>query len=129
MNKVILMGRLTRDPEVHYSQSETPIKFVNYSLAVNNNYSKSDNVDFINMIAFRNEAEFAEKYLKKGNLIVISGRLYQDRWEDAENKRHSQVKVIVEHQEIVDNSNSKRLEEEAQVLENQVAVTDEELPF
>ncbi|MBP3887511.1 MAG: single-stranded DNA-binding protein [Cellulosilyticum sp.] len=129
MNKVILMGRLTRDPEVHYSRSETPIKFVNYSLAVNNSYSKSDNVDFINMVAFRNEAEFAEKYLKKGNLIVISGRLYQDRWEDAENKKHSQVKVIVEHQEIVDNSNSKRLEEETQVLENQVAVTDEELPF
>ena len=129
MNKVILMGRLTRDPEVYYSKSETPIKFVRYSLAVKNSYSKSNDTDFIDIVAFRNQAEFAEKYLNKGNLITISGRLSLDRWEDAEHNRHSKVKVIVENQEIADNSNSKRAEAEVQASQNQVAISDDALPY
>ena len=129
MNKVILMGRLTRDPEVYYSKSETPIKFVRYSLAVKNSYSKSNDTDFIDIVAFRNQAEFAEKYLHNGNLINISGRLSLDRWEDAEHNRHSKVKVIVENQEIADNSNSKRAEAEVQASQNQVAISDDALPY
>ena len=129
MNKVILIGRLTADPEVYYSKSETPSKVVNYTLAVKSSYSKSKDADFIDIVAFGNQAEFANQYLKKGNLISVSGRLYQDKWEDMENNKHIKVKVIAEHQELIDNSNSKRVEEETKVVENQIAVTDEELPF
>ena len=81
------------------------------------------------IVAFGNQAEFANQYLKKGNLISVSGRLYQDKWEDMENNKHIKVKVIAEHQELINNSNSKRVEEETKVVENQIAVTDEELPF
>ena len=129
MNKVVLMGRLTRDPEVRYSQSESSTKVVRYSLAVKNSYSKSNDTDFIDIVAFGNQAGFAEKYLKKGNLITISGRLYQDKWEDAEHNKHSKLEVIVENQEIADNNNSKRAEAEVQASQNQVAISDDALPY
>lgn len=131
MNKVILMGRLTRDPEVHYSQGETPIKVTNYTLAVKNSYSKNteDNTDFIPVVAFGNQAEFAEKYLKKGRMIIISGRMHNDRWQDSEHINHSKHEVIVDNQEILDNKNSKKVEAEVQDSEFQVAIANEELPY
>ncbi len=130
MNKVVLMGRLTRDPEVRYSQSESSTKVVRYSLAVRN-HSKNieENTDFINIVAFGRQGEFAEKYLRKGNMIIVSGRMHQNRWEDVEHVKHSSFEVIVDDQQFTDGKNLKREELEAQLSEHQVAISDGELPF
>lgn len=77
MNKVILMGRLTRDPEIRYTQASEPLAIARYTLAVDRRFQRKDNsgneqnADFISCIAFGKNAEFAEKYLKQGTKIAI----------------------------------------------------------
>ena len=80
MNKVILMGRLTRDPEVRYSQGERSMAIARYTLAVDRRGSKNNSdgqptADFINCIAFDKRGEFAEKYFRQGMRVLISGRI------------------------------------------------------
>ena len=77
MNKVILMGRLTRDPDVRYSQGENPTAIARYSLAVDRRFNRGDdnNTDFINIVAFGKAGEFAEKYLHKGTKVLVTGRI------------------------------------------------------
>ena len=77
MNKVILMGRLTRNPDVRYSQGEKATCVARYTLAVNRRFRREgdQDADFINCVAFGRQGEFAEKYLKQGTKIVISGRI------------------------------------------------------
>ena len=81
MNKVILMGRLTRDPEVRYSQAAEPLAIARYTLAVDRRFQRRDNsgneqtADFISCVAFGRNGEFAEKYLKQGTKIAITGRI------------------------------------------------------
>ena len=77
MNKVILMGRLTRDIEVRYSQGENPMAVARYTLAVQRKFKREgeQDADFISCVAFGKAAEFAEKYLRQGTKVVISGRI------------------------------------------------------
>ena len=78
MNKVILMGRLTRDPEVRYSSGDNQMAIARYSLAVDRRRGKNDDqpsADFINCVAFGRSAEFAEKYFHKGLKITVAGRI------------------------------------------------------
>ena len=76
MNKVILMGRLTRDPEVRYSQGEQATAVARYTLAVDRRgRSQENSADFIPCVAFGKAAEFAERYLHKGTKIVLTGRI------------------------------------------------------
>ena len=78
MNKVILMGRLTRDPEVRYSQGENATAVARYTLAVDRRYNRNNDeqsADFINCVAFGRNGEFAEKYLRKGTKIAATGRI------------------------------------------------------
>ena len=78
MNKVILMGRLTRDPEVRYAQGENAMAIARFSLAVDRrrqNNSDGQTADFINIVAFGRLGEFAEKYLHKGTKVALSGRI------------------------------------------------------
>ncbi len=98
MNKVILMGRLTRDPEVRYSSGAAPVAVANYTLAVNRRFKREGepDADFINCVAFGKVGEFAEKYLKKGLLISIVGRLQVRSWDDQEGKKRYTTEVIVE---------------------------------
>lgn len=100
MNKVILMGRLTRDPEVRYSQSATPVAVARYGIAVRRQYAKpgEPDVDFFNIVAFGKSGEFAEKFLKKGQMISVVGRLQVNTWEDQQKNKHTSVDVIVEDQ-------------------------------
>ena len=98
MNKAILMGRLVRDPEIRYSNSATPVAIANYTLAVNRRF-KQDNqpdADFINCVAFGKNGEFAEKYLHKGNMISVVGRLQVRSWDDNEGKKRYTTEVVVE---------------------------------
>lgn len=100
MNKVILMGRLTRDPEVHYAQSKESMAIARYTLAVYKKRVKENNqsAEFIDVVAFYKEAEFAEKYLKKGMMIAVSGSLHKSIWQDAQQTKHSRMEVIVDEQ-------------------------------
>ena len=82
MNRIILMGRLTQDPEVRYSQSEESMAIARYVLAVDRRGHKTQDgseqtADFINCVAFRKAGEFAEKYFRKGMRVLVSGQIYK----------------------------------------------------
>lgn len=100
MNKVILMGRLTRDPEVRYSQGAEPVAVARYTLAVNRRFKRKDEpeADFIPCVALGESGEFAEKYFRKGRLVGVIGRLQVRSWEDKEGKKHWTTEVIIEEQ-------------------------------
>lgn len=100
MNKVILMGRLVKEPEVRYSQGAEPIAVARYTLAVNRRFKRQGEpeADFINCVAFGKTGEFAEKYFKKGQMVSVVGRLQVRSWADNEGKKRWSTDVIVEEQ-------------------------------
>lgn len=100
MNKVILMGRLAREPEVRYSQGTEPLAIARYTLAVNRRFKRQGEpeADFINCVAFGKTGEFAEKYFKKGQMVSVVGRLQVRSWDDNEGKKRWTTEVIVEEQ-------------------------------
>lgn len=108
MNKVILMGRLTRDPEVRYSQGAEPLAIARYSLAVNRRFKRQgeQDTDFIPCVAFGKQGEFAEKYLSKGRLIAVSGRLQVRNWEDNNGNKRTTIEVVVEEQYFAESKKS-----------------------
>lgn len=98
MNKVILLGRLTKDPEIRYSQVNN-FKVANFTLAVNRKYVKlgeERQADFLNIVAYSKLAEFAEKYLKQGLQICLCGRLQTRSWDDNNGQRRYATEVIAE---------------------------------
>ena len=99
MNKVILMGRLTRDPEIAWTRSEDSKQYATYTLAVNRRFKKNGqaDADFISCIAWGAMAEFAEKFMKKGTMFAVEGRLNVRSWDDAEGKKHWTTTVVVEN--------------------------------
>ena len=98
MNKVILMGRLTRDPEINYSQNGNNTCIAKYTLAVDRRYRKDGKAetDFISCVTFGKNAEFAEKYLKKGLKILVSGRIQTGSYVNQEGNKVYATNVIVE---------------------------------
>lgn len=109
MNKVILMGRLTRDPEVRYSQGAEPMAVARYTLAVDRRGRREDNgqnADFISCVAFARNAEFAEKYLRKGIKIAITGRLQTGSYNDREGRKVYTTDVVIEDQEFAESKSS-----------------------
>ena len=98
MNKTILMGRLTKDPEVKYLQDENSTAMARYTLAVDRRYRKDGKAetDFISCITFGKNAEFAEKYLKKGLKILVSGRIQTGSYVNQEGNKVYATNVIVE---------------------------------
>ncbi len=110
MNKVILMGRLTRDPEVRYSQGETPLAIARYTLAVDRRQARNNNddqtADFINCVAFGRAGEFAEKYFRKGTKIAVSGRIQTGSYTNKDGVRVYTTEVVVEEQEFAESKNA-----------------------
>lgn len=104
MNKVILMGRLTRDPEVRYSQGAQPLAIARYKLAVDRRGSKQgeQSADFINCIAFGKSGEFAEKYLHQGTKIVVTGRIQTGSYTNRDGQKVYTTDVVVEEQEFAE---------------------------
>lgn len=100
MNKVILMGRLVKDPEVRYSQSAEPVAVCKYTLAVNRKFKREGepDADFINCVAFGKIGEFAEKYFKKGQLVSVIGSLRVRNWDNAEGVKQWTTEVVLEDQ-------------------------------
>lgn len=109
MNKVILMGRLTRDPEVRYTQGTEPMAVARYTLAVDRRGRRDDNgqnADFISCVAFARNAEFAEKYFRKGTKIAITGRIQTGSYNDREGRKVYTTDVVIEDQEFAESKNS-----------------------
>lgn len=104
MNKVILMGRLTRDPEVRYSQGAQPLAIARYTLAVDRRGSKQgeQSADFISCIAFGKSGEFAEKYLHQGTKIVVTGRIQTGSYTNRDGQKVYTTDVVVEEQEFAE---------------------------
>lgn len=105
MNKVILMGRLTRDPEIRYSAGEESLPIARYTLAVDRRMQKQDNqrnTDFIQCVAFRREAEFAEKYLRQGTKIAITGRIQTGSYTNREGRKVYTTEVVVDESEFAE---------------------------
>ena len=105
MNKVILMGRLTRDPEVRYSQGENAIAIARYTLAVDRRFKREGDeqtADFINCVAFGKAGDFAEKWFKQGMKIAITGRLQTGSYTNKDGVKVYTTDVIVEEQEFAE---------------------------
>lgn len=119
MNKVILMGRLARDPEVRYSSGEEHLAVARYSLAVNRRFKRQGepDADFINCVAFGKSGEFAEKFLKKGQMISIVGRLQVRSWDDQDGKKRWSTDVVVEDQYFAESKSSFEAHRSAQEAE------------
>ena len=94
MNKVILIGRLTKDPEIRYTQNNTPV--CSFTLAVDRRFSKDKQADFINCQAWQKTAEFISKYFQKGSMIAVVGSIQTRTWEDNEGKKRYITEVIVD---------------------------------
>ena len=135
MNKVILMGRLTRDPEVRYSQADNPTAVARYTLAVDRRYKRDgeQGADFINCVAFGKNGEFAEKYLRQGIKIALVGRIQTGSYTNRDGKKIYTTDVIVEEQEFAESKKSQEQPAGGAVYEggfmNIPDGIDEELPF
>lgn len=104
MNKVILMGRLTKDPDVRYTNGQNPVCIARYDLAVNRKYKRDGepDADFFSCVCFGKMGEFVEKYLKKGTKIAISGRLQTGNYTNRNGQKVYYTEVVVEDQEFAE---------------------------
>ena len=109
MNKVILMGRLTRDPEIRYSQGEQSTAVARYTLAVDRRFRRDGDqqtADFIGCVAFGRQGEFAEKYLRKGIKIAVVGRIQTGSYTNRDGQKVYTTDVVVEEQEFAESKAS-----------------------
>jgi len=99
LNHITIMGRMTRDPELRYTQSNTPV--ASFSLAVERDFGSRENgdrqTDFIDCVAWRNTGEFVSKYFRKGSMAVVSGRLQIRDWTDREGNKRRSAEVVVDN--------------------------------
>ena len=109
MNKVILMGRLTRDPDVRYSQGDSPMAIARYTLAVDRRFRRDNDqqtADFISCVAFGKNGEFAEKYLHQGTKIAAEGRIQTGSYTNKDGNKVYTTEVVVENQEFAESKAS-----------------------
>lgn len=92
-NECILMGNLTRDSELHYTESQTPV--ANFDLAVNNKVGEREEVLYMPCVVFGKLADVVIKYTQKGKAVMVAGRLVQERWENSEGQKRSKVKLYI----------------------------------
>ena len=143
MNKVILIGRFTRDPEIRYSQGENATATARFSLAVNRRFKNAEgnyDADFINCVAFGKTAEFVEKYFKKGMAIGVTGRIQTGSYTNKDGQKVYTTDVVVEETEFVESKNSNNTSTDGQTsspvpsndngfVNIPDGIQDEELPF
>ena len=98
LNQIVLMGRLTRDPELRYTQSQTPV--ASFTLAVDRDFGGRDGAerqtDFIDIVAWRQQAEFASKYFTKGSMAIVTGRLQIRDWTDRDGNKRRSAEVVAD---------------------------------
>lgn len=134
MNKTILLGRLTKNPDIKYSQTNN-VMIANFTLAVDRRYVKQGEErqsDFINIVAYSKLAEFVNKYISKGIQICVSGRIQTRSWDDDNGQRHYVTEIIAEEIDFADapkksneNVSDKTVADKSQVVEE----TDKDTEF
>ena len=136
MNKVILMGRLTRDPDVRYTAGDNPTAIGRYTLAVDRRYKREGEAtaDFINCVAFGKQGEFAEKYFRQGTKVLVTGRIQTGSYTNRDGVKVYTTDVVVEEQEFAESKKEekkpqKKIEEDENGFMNIPEGIDEELPF
>lgn len=135
MNKVHLIGNLTRDPELRYTKHNTPV--ASYTIAINTRYGELQETNFINITSWGKSGEFVNKYFKKGQPIALTGRLKNKNYEDSQGIKHYSLEVITEDIEFVGNKKQDDpVPEETQFpdnykseYQNNIILNDDELPF
>ena len=134
MNKVELLGRLTRDPEVRYTQTNNTL-VASFSLAVNRRFVRQGEerqADFINIVAWSKLGEFCSKYFKKGMQIALVGRIQTRNWEDEQGQKHYVTEVIAEEVYFADSKKEQQEPQSDMQFENEISTTNfdnELLPF
>lgn len=136
MNKIILLGRLTKAPEVRYTQGQNAMAIGKFSLAVNRKYKRENEpeADFFNCTSFGKQAEFVEKYLKKGSKVLISGRVQNDNYTNKEGQKVYSIQILVEEIEFAESKGSsdaakQQSEPSSEGFVNIPEGLQEELPF
>lgn len=137
MNKVVLMGRLVRDPEVRYSQSAEPIAVTRFTIAVNRRFKRENepDADFINCVSFGKTGEFIGKYFQKGNMILVTGRIQTGSYEK-DGIRHYTTDIAVEEAEFCESKSvsgvNKKTETDSEQKSGyavEESIDDDDLPF
>ena len=139
MNKVILMGRLTRDPEVRYTQTNNTL-VASFSLAINRRFVRQGEerqADFVNVVAWSKTGEFVSKYFKKGQQVAVVGRIQTRTWDDEQGQKHYVTEVVAEEAHFADSKRDGDVsgfentfgESVTQSAEFQITSSDDDLPF
>lgn len=126
MNKILLKGRVSREIELRYTQTNN-VAVTNFTVAVNRDFTKQGEerqADFINCVAYGKTAEFVNKYFKKGQEILVTGRLQNRNWDDQNGQKHYVTEVIVENVEFCGNKQTN--DEEKYLNEERIAIQNEE---
>ena len=129
LNKVILMGRLTSDPELRHTQSNTPV--TSFTLAVDRSY-KDKQTDFIDVVAWRSTAEFAFKYFRKGQLVAVVGSIQTRTWEDKQGSKRKSVEVVADEVHFAEPKRNARASDPVAAMADEftdISADDGELPF
>lgn len=132
LNKVIIMGRLTRDPELRRTQNGTAV--TSFTLAVDRDFksqSGEKETDFIDVVAWRNTGEFAAKYLAKGRMVAVEGRIQVRDWQDKDGNRRKSVEVVADNVYFGDSKRDSKPQESRTVDEPEFdeIEDDGDLPF
>ena len=110
MNKVVLMGRLARDPDIRYTQGDSPMCIARYTLAVDRRFTRNNQdgqtADFISCVAFGKSGEFVEKYCHKGTKLVVSGRIQTGSYTNRDGQKVYTTDVVAEEQEFAESKNA-----------------------
>lgn len=129
LNHIVIMGRLTHDPELRRTASSTPV--TSFSLAVERDFKNADGTketDFIDVVAWRGTAEFAAKYFTKGRMVAVDGRLQTRKWTDKDGNKRTATEINADHLYFADSKREDTEERPAQTFE-EVLEEDGDLPF
>ena len=130
INKVILMGRLTRDPEMRHTNSGTPV--TTFSIVINSGYGENQRTDFVNCLAWNKTAEFVTKYFTKGKMIIVIGRITTRSWETQDGKRAYATEVVANEVSFGETKSSQQTATQPPMQDDDFTPLDEydeDLPF
>ena len=131
LNRVILIGRLTKDPQLRYTQGAQPKAVANFSLAVDRNYKNSSGekeTDFFEIVAWRQKAEFVANYFTKGRLVCVEGRLQRDNWTGKDDVKRTVYRIVAENCYFCDSKKSQAGQNSALDF-SQPDLNNDDLPF
>lgn len=127
MNKVVLIGRLSRDPELRHTSNNTPVCQINMAISRPVSQGKDPETDFINVVVWNKQAENLVKYVKKGNQIAIEGRIQTRSYDNEEGKKVYITEVLANHVEFIGSNSNKTNDNQTQVQDNKTSYTVEEI--